>query len=58
MHHNPVKELFLEELEPVFISWANRIPQKSLFLTILYYADGYEFKKENMVAIENLKSWV
>ena len=27
-------EIFLEELEPIFINWANRVPQKSLSLII------------------------
>ncbi len=47
-------ELFSEELEPVFLSWANRIPKKSLSITI----DGIDesvVKKESMKLIEKFK---
>ena len=48
-------ELFSEELEPVFTSWANRFPQKSLYL-ILEYPDGLKVKKESMETIEKFKT--
>ncbi len=47
--------LFLEELEPVFISWSNRIPQKPLSLIILDGLNGTRIKKESMEVIEKFK---
>ncbi len=49
-------ELFSEELEPVFISWANRIPQKSLSLFIKDYTKIFGVKKESMEVIEKFKT--
>ena len=50
-------ELFLEELEHVLISWANRIPQKSLSLIIInkYHLINLKIKKENMKMIKKFK---
>jgi len=51
-------ELIPEELESVLISWANRVPQKSLsliiFVWLLYLPDSI-VKKENMEIIEKFK---
>jgi len=49
------KGFFLGELEPVFISWANRIPQKPLSLIITCGGSDCQVKKENMEVIENFK---
>ena len=43
---------FSQESEPIFTSWANRTPQKSLSLIIL---DRFEVKRENMETIEKFK---
>jgi len=49
-------ELFSEELEPIFISWANRIPQKPLSLIVINGgANILKFKKESMKVIEKFK---
>ncbi len=48
-------EFFLKELEPVFISWANRKPQKSLSLIIIDPLDEIEVKKESMEIIEKFQ---
>ncbi len=48
-------ELFPERLEPVFISWANRIPRKSLSLTVFRGSESLGIRKEGMKVIENLK---
>ncbi len=47
-------EFFSEELEPAFISWANRIPQKSLVI-IIEGIIASEVKKESMETIEKFK---
>jgi len=51
---NNMLELFPEELEPVLISWANRIPQKPLSLIINCPA-SLRIKKENIETIEKFK---
>jgi len=48
-------EPFLEELEPFFISWENRILQKSLSLIIIDCQNKLKVKKENMKTIEKFK---
>ncbi len=51
-------ELLPEELESFFISWTNRIPQKSLSLVILKYnylknsLDTLDINEENMEIIK------
>ncbi len=52
-----VTELFPEELEPVFMSWKNRIPQRSLSLIIFrgFSKVGLKVKKESMKVIEKFK---
>jgi len=49
------KELFSEKLEPIFASWAKRIPPKSFSLIIMMGFLSNTFKKENMEVIENFK---
>ncbi len=46
------REFFLGELEPILISWANRIPPKLLSLIVL---DNLKIKKESMEVIEKFK---
>ncbi len=50
-------ELFLDGLEPVFKSWANRIPQKSLSLIIIdeVVSRNLKVKKESKEVIEKFK---
>ena len=52
-------ELFLEELESVFTSWENRIPQKSLSLIIIdeIASRSLKVKKESMEVIEKFKKF-
>ena len=48
-------ELLPEELESFFISWTNRIPQKSLSLVIvnnIYLNNSLDTNEENMKIIE------
>jgi len=49
--------VFPKDLEPIFISWSKRIPQKSLSLIIINENRSIDLKikKENMVVIENFK---
>ncbi len=57
--NGPVKpELFSEELDPIFQSWANRLPQKSLSITIegdFMASESRGVKKESMKVIEKFK---
>ena len=46
-------EIFLEELEPIFLSWANR--RKSLSLIIKDIYSKLKVEKENMKVIEKFK---
>ncbi len=49
-------EIFPKELEPVFINWSNRIPQKSLSLIVIYCRIiGLKIKKESMEVIEKFQ---
>jgi len=50
--------LFPEELEPAFISWKNRIPQRSLSLIITNgssYSKKLRVKNDNIEVIEKFK---
>jgi len=56
IHYEVYKELFPEELESVFISWANRIPQKSLTLIIIDDLQSVStVKKDSMEVIEKFE---
>jgi len=46
---------FTKELEPIFITWSNCIPQKPLSLIIVDYQIGLKVKKESMEVIEKFK---
>ncbi len=46
---------FLEELEPFFISWASRVPQKSFSLILIDCLIGSEVQKESMEVIEKFQ---
>ena len=49
----------LEELEPFFTSWANRIPRRSLSLIIIIGRLGQlKVGKKIQKRLKNLKSWV
>ena len=48
-------ETFLKELESFFISWANRIPQKSFSLIIIDDSSQLRVKKESIEVIERFK---
>ena len=48
-------EFFSEELEPVLISWANRIPQIPLSLLIVNSSDHVKVKRDSMKVLENFK---
>ena len=43
------------DLEPFFISWANRVPQESLSVTIINYTSNLRVSGDNMVLIERFK---
>jgi len=49
------EEFFAEDLEPVFISLANRIPRKPLSLIIIDYSTNLKVKKESINVIEKFK---
>ena len=46
-------EIFLEELEPIFLSWANRQKSLSLIITVRY--SELKVEKESMKMIEKFK---
>ena len=48
-------EKYLEELEPFLMSWANRMPPKSLSLIIIDYSSKLKVGKENTEMIEKFK---
>ncbi len=51
---------FSGELEPIFISWVNRLLQKSLVIIIIKADDGIdslEIKEESIEMIENFKKF-
>ena len=48
------KEIFSKELEPIFKSWANRQPQKSLSL-IIFNPYELEVKKRSLDVVERFR---
>jgi hypothetical protein len=48
----PNRESFSKDLEPILMSWVNRIPQKSLSLIIV---GNLKVRKESMDVIERFK---
>ncbi len=53
--YGPELEFFSEELEPVFVSWADRIPQEPLSLIIVDCPTYIRVKKESIMVIEKFK---